>query len=100
MIDALDNTSDKILDLMGDPRSDKPFARRGLIMGSVQSGKTANYTALCNKATDAGYKVIIVLTGMLEDLRRQTQYRLDTEFASKGTPPCSSSRKIKAGSTL
>ena len=84
LIRALDAATDKILDLSGDPRSDKAFSRRGLIMGSVQSGKTANYTALCCKAADAGYKVIIVLTGMLEDLRKQTQARLDAEFVFQG----------------
>ncbi|MEA1960993.1 MAG: Z1 domain-containing protein [Bacillota bacterium] len=49
-------------------------------MGDVQSGKTVNYTALCNKAMDAGYRVIIVLTGMQENLRKQTQERLDCEL--------------------
>ena len=97
---ALNETSDKILDLMGNPRSSENFNRRGLIIGEVQSGKTANYTALCAKAADVGYKVIIVLTGILEDLRRQTQARLDLEFAglksqnflskSKNTAPKSS----------
>ncbi len=80
---ALNVTTDKILDLAGDPRSTENFARRGLIIGEVQSGKTATYTALCAKAADAGYKIIIVLTGMLEDLRRQTQARLDLEFAGR-----------------
>ncbi len=82
---ALNTTSDKILDLMGDPRSTENFSRRGLIIGEVQSGKTANYTAVCAKAADAGYKIIIVLTGMLEDLRRQTQARLDLEFAGRAS---------------
>ena len=62
---TLNETSDKILDLMGDPRSTESFNRRGLIIGEVQSGKTANYTALCAKAADVGYKIIIVLTGIL-----------------------------------
>lgn len=80
---ALNTTSDKILELTGEPNSAENFSRRGLIIGEVQSGKTANYTALCAKAADVGYKVIIVLTGMLEDLRRQTQARLDLEFAGR-----------------
>lgn len=80
---TLNDTSDKILDLMGDPRSTESFNRRGLIIGEVQSGKTANYTALCAKAADVGYKIIIVLTGILEDLRCQTQARLDLEFAGR-----------------
>src|SRR5688500_17293780 len=49
-------------------------------MGDVQSGKTASYTGLCCKAADAGYRLIILLTGTLESLRRQTQERLDTGF--------------------
>lgn len=67
---ALNTTTDNILDLMGKPNSAENFSRRGLIIGEVQSGKTATYTALCAKAADVGYKVIIVLTGTLEDLRR------------------------------
>jgi hypothetical protein len=49
-------------------------------MGDVQSGKTATYTGLCCKAADAGYRLIVLLTGTLENLRRQTQERLDAGF--------------------
>ena len=49
-------------------------------MGEVQSGKTATYTGLCCKAADAGYRLIVLLTGTLENLRRQTQERLDAGF--------------------
>ena len=83
VVDSLNQSSDRILDLMGNPKSEKGFIRRGLVMGDVQSGKTATYTAVANKAADAGYKVIIVLTGMQEDLRKQTQKRLDEEFAGR-----------------
>lgn len=80
VIRSLDETTDKILDLLADPsRSGQPFDRRGLVMGYVQSGKTANYTALINKAFDAGFKVIIVLAGLHNNLRSQTQWRLDEE---------------------
>jgi len=51
-----------------------------MVVGEVQSGKTANYTGLICKAVDAGYKLIIVLAGMTDDLRSQTQSRLDAEF--------------------
>ena len=89
-INNLDIATDNILNLLGNPNSKEPFDRRGLIMGDVQSGKTANYTAICNKAADAGYNVIIVLTGIQEDLRKQTQERLDKEFvgADIGDEPC------------
>ncbi|KEQ23279.1 Z1 domain-containing protein [Paenibacillus tyrfis] len=79
----LDIVSTEIVDLLGDPKSSTPWERRGLVLGDVQSGKTANYTAICNKAADTGYKVIIVLTGTLESLRKQTQERLDKEFAGR-----------------
>ncbi len=80
----LDKVSDEIVDLLGDPEpSSAPFRRRGLVLGDVQSGKTVNYTAICNKAADCGYRVIIVLAGMIENLRIQTQERLDTEFAGR-----------------
>ena len=75
--------SDEIVDYLGDPKSDEPFQRRGLVLGDVQSGKTANYTAICNKAADTGYRVIIILTGMMENLRQQTQERLDAEFSGR-----------------
>lgn len=75
-----DESSDEILGLLEDPRREGPWDRRGLAVGHVQSGKTGNYCALINKAADAGYKIIIVLTGMLENLRCQTQIRLDEAF--------------------
>lgn len=78
----LDKTTDEIVDLLGNPHK-KEFQRRGLVLGDVQSGKTANYTAICNKVSDAGYKVIIVLAGIQENLRVQTQERLDAEFAGR-----------------
>lgn len=71
---------DTIMDYLGDPRQDYFNPRRGLVMGDVQSGKTSTYTGLICKAADAGYKAIIVLTGMVESLRVQTQKRLDLGF--------------------
>jgi hypothetical protein len=79
----LGRVSDEIVDYLGDPASDSPFQRRGLVLGDVQSGKTANYTAICNKAADSGYRVIIILAGMMENLRQQTQERLDAEFSGR-----------------
>ena len=65
---------------LDDPKRDGSWDRRGLVVGEVQSGKTANYTGLICKAADAGYKLIIVLAGMFNDLRAQTQQRLDEGF--------------------
>lgn len=79
---TFDRVTDEILDLCGNPAAPEPqWNRRGLVIGDVQSGKTATYTALCCKAADAGYQVIVLLTGTLESLRRQTQKRLDEGFA-------------------
>lgn len=80
---TLDKVSDEIVDLLGDPKSTAPFQRIGLVLGDVQSGKTANYTAISNKAADTGYRIIIVLAGMMENLRQQTQSRLDAEFSGR-----------------
>ena len=80
---SLDKVSDEIVDLLGDPQSTQPFHRRGLVLGDVQSGKTANYTAISNKAADTGYRIIIILAGLMENLRQQTQSRLDTEFSGR-----------------
>ncbi len=80
VVSTLDRVTDEILDLLQDPSVQGPWKRRGLVLGDVQSGKTATYTALCCKAADAGYKLVILLTGTLESLRRQTQERLDEGF--------------------
>lgn len=80
VVERLHETTNDIMDDLGNPNDDKPFQRRGLLLGDVQSGKTATYTAICNKAVDSNYKVIIVLAGMMENLRIQTQERLDAEF--------------------
>lgn len=80
----LGQISDDILDQCGDPK-EKNFKIRGLMMGDVQSGKTANYTAIINKAADAGYRLIIVLAGIPEVLRQQTQRRLDYEFIGRSS---------------
>lgn len=74
------NTLNKLMNLLGNPKSSEHFDRKGLVMGDVQSGKTSNYIGLINKAVDAGYKVIILLTGTIEPLRRQTQIRVEEGF--------------------
>lgn len=80
VIDRLDEVSDQILGLLEDPLTKgRQFDRRGLVMGQVQSGKTTNYSALINKALDSGYRLVVVLAGQLNNLRSQTQTRLDEE---------------------
>jgi len=77
---TLDRSNDELLDLLGNPAEKAPWQRRGLVMGDVQSGKTASYAGLVCKAADADYRMIILLTGTLENVRRQTQERLDHAF--------------------
>ena len=79
-IDRLDELTDETLGRLEDPNRTGMWSRRGLVVGHVQSGKTANYTGLICKAADAGYKVIIVLAGIHKSLRSQTQIRLDEGF--------------------
>lgn len=80
-IDTLENkTLPKLMSYIGNPNEDSPFSIRGLVVGDVQSGKTSNYLGLITKAADAGYKVIFLLTGTIESLRRQTQKRVEEGF--------------------
>ena len=76
----LDGLTDDILDRLRDPETDGAWDRRGLVVGDVQSGKTVNYTGLICKAVDAGYPLVIVLAGVHNSLRSQTQLRLDEGF--------------------
>ena len=76
-IATLDDVTDRVLGLMQDPHRSGPWDRRGMVVGHVQSGKTANYTGLICKAADAGYKLIVVIAGVHNNLRSQTQRRID-----------------------
>lgn len=69
----------EIVKKLGNPRIENDFLVRGLVVGSVQSGKTANFNAVINSAIDIGYDLIIVLSGIMEDLRIQTQKRIEKE---------------------
>lgn len=80
VVDGLDEATDDILGLLEDPQRSDVWDRRGLVVGHVQSGKTSNYSGLICKAADAGYKIIIVLAGMHNNLRSQTQMRLEESF--------------------
>ena len=83
VVATLDSVTDEILDFSGDPVDPGTGDRRGMVMGHVQSGKTTNYSALICKAADAGYKVIILLAGITNSLRAQTQERLDETFIGR-----------------
>ena len=77
MVENLDYDTEMVLKRLEYPKRPGAWDRRGMVVGSVQSGKTANYIGLINKALDAGYKLIIVLAGIHSNLRSQTQLRVD-----------------------
>ena len=88
VVGMIGRVSDQIMDCLENPARVGQWSTRGLVVGSVQSGKTANYAGLINKALDAGYKFIVVVAGVHDNLRNQTQLRIDqtvTGMDSRGT---------------
>jgi hypothetical protein len=80
---GLDEDTRKVIERISDPTRIDAFSARGLVVGYVQSGKTANFTGVIAKAIDSGYRMVIVLAGTLDILREQTQRRLDMELVGK-----------------
>jgi hypothetical protein len=96
VVQSIDDATDRILGSLENPEGNRPFDRRGLVVGYVQSGKTANYSALIAKAADTGYRLFIVLTGIHNQLRQQTQRRLNAELVGSeagGVPPPTDERR-------
>lgn len=80
---GLDEATTKIVERLTDPYRPEARQAKGLVVGYVQSGKTANFTGVVAKAVDAGYRLIVILTGTIDVLRKQTQRRLDMELVGK-----------------
>ena len=80
VVENIDRESSLVLQQIIFPENPDPFKKFGLVLGQVQSGKTSNYSALIAKACDAGYRLFIILSGIHNDLRQQTQERLDEMF--------------------
>lgn len=80
IVHSLDYETDQIIKKFPKPDGKDKFNTRGLVIGHVQSGKTANFTHLISKAASIGYRFIIVLAGMTDTLRMQTQFRIDKEL--------------------
>lgn len=78
-IEPVDHASSKVIAQTPRPETDS-WTSKGLVVGYVQSGKTTNFTSVIAKAADVGYKLVIVLSGIHNGLRRQTQERLDTQL--------------------
>jgi len=87
VVQSLSDVGARILGHLQDPQSEGAWDRRGLVIGHVQSGKTANYIGLIARAADAGYKFIIVIAGIHNNLRRQTQERIDEGFVGRSSDP-------------
>ena len=85
VVSTLDDDTDSIIDLVGNPNIEGIWPRTGMVLGSVQSGKTLNYSAVIAKAADVGYKVIVLLAGTTNSLRSQTQKRIDDYFVGRNT---------------
>ncbi|MCK5744672.1 MAG: Z1 domain-containing protein, partial [Oricola sp.] len=81
-VDSMDETSTEVVSLLANPAGDQ-FRCRGLVVGYVQSGKTANMTAVIAKAVDAGYNLIVLLGGMTNKLRAQTQRRIEADIVER-----------------
>ena len=82
-IGKLDIATTEVVHRLADPTRPEPYQSKGLVVGYVQSGKTANFSGVVAKAIDAGYRLVIVLTGTIEILRSQTQRRLDMELVGR-----------------
>lgn len=80
-IDRLDAESTAVVSLLDNPEDEK-FSTRGLVVGYVQSGKTANMAAVVAKAADTPYKFFLILSGMTDALRNQTQERLERDVCN------------------
>lgn len=81
-IGSIDAASTRVVSMLDPPNLAK-IATRGLVVGHVQSGKTANFTGVIAKAADVGYRCFIVLSGLNNALRNQTQARLDVDLVSR-----------------
>jgi hypothetical protein len=79
----LANSTQAIVECLANPEASAAYASRGLVMGYVQSGKTANFAGVVARAADAGYRLIVVLAGTWNILRNQTQRRFDKELLGK-----------------
>lgn len=84
IIEETARSSKEIIGKLGDPASADEFYIKGLVVGEVQSGKTGNFNAVINRAVDCGYGLIIILSGIMEDLRSQTQQRIESDVIGEG----------------
>ena len=84
VVDETRRSSMSIIKKIADPKSRSAVYSKGLVVGAVQSGKTGNFNAVINRAIDSGYGLVIVLSGIMEDLRSQTQKRIESDVIGEG----------------
>jgi len=84
VIRSTEHSTREIIERLGDPLEHIGPLQKGLVLGSVQSGKTTNFNGVINRAIDVGYDLIIVFSGIMEDLRFQTQKRINNEVIGIG----------------
>ena len=93
----LGQVTENVLSYVQDPDADGEWDRRGLVIGHVQSGKTANYLGLVARAADAGYRFIVIVAGIHNSLRSQTQERVDKGFVGRSSVPGEEKQRIGVG---
>lgn len=81
-VESIDRASTKIVNELLCPNGQNEDRFQGLVLGYVQSGKTASMAATIAKAADSGYRMVVVLAGMTNVLRQQTQIRLIADIVS------------------
>ncbi|MDP2751040.1 MAG: Z1 domain-containing protein, partial [Rhodocyclaceae bacterium] len=99
VVGTVGRDTDKIVGLLENPQKEGEWKRRGLVVGHVQSGKTANYSGVISKGADYGYKIIILLAGMHNNLRSQTQQRLEEAFIGVDTDKLDKNLPFKEAKT-
>ena len=97
VINKINESGKRILGYLQDPESGGKWDRRGLVIGEVQSGKTSNFMGVINRAADAKYRLIIVIAGLSNELRKQTQERIDKAFIGRSSDPNSRRERIGVG---
>ena len=82
-IERIEKSSQRIISQLSDKtKQEDPV--RGMVVGNVQSGKTASMAGVISMAADYGYNFFIVLTGTIDSLREQTQKRLIKDLKQPG----------------
>ena len=82
-VGILDEATNEAMERLTNPEQEAVYQAKGIVVGYVQSGKTTNFTGVIAKAIDAGYRLVIVMSGTTDLLRNQTQRRIDMELVGK-----------------